>query len=80
MINKQTSIDNQVIMKHYNNKNNSKYIKQLMKHGFICQSPGKNGNKFFIYREGGERFMYHSGDAIIHLKQFLLKNYEYDLS
>ena len=66
-------------MKHYNNKYNQKILKQLSKNGFICESPGKNGNKFFIYRGGGPKFLVHSGDALIHLRQFLRKQYDYEL-
>jgi len=66
-------------MKHYNNKYNNKVIKQLTKNGFICKSPGKNGNKFFIYKGNGPKYLVHSGDAIIHLKHWLKIEYNYRL-
>ena len=67
-------------MKHYNNRYNNKIIKSLTKDGFICKHPGnKNGNKYFIYKEKGPKFLVHSGDAIIHLKQWLKKEYNYEL-
>tara|TARA_Y100001958_G_C21237203_1_gene563939 strand:- start:337 stop:537 length:201 start_codon:yes stop_codon:yes gene_type:complete len=66
-------------MKHRNNHYNNKIIKKLVKDGFTCESPGKNGNKFMIYKDDGPKYIVHSGDAKIHLKLFLRQNYEYEI-
>ena len=51
-----------------------------MKDGFTCKHPGnKNGNKFLIYKDDGPIILIHSGDAIIHLKQWLKNQYDYEL-
>jgi len=66
--------------KHYNVKFNNKVIKPLMKNGFECKISCKNGNKFWIFRDNGPRYMVHSGggEKIYELKRFLKDHYNYD--
>ena len=64
-------------MKHYNKKNNQ-FLKILERDGFTCQ-PLKNKNKFYIYKDDGERYLIHSGEGFYHpLRRFLKHNYNYD--
>lgn len=64
-------------MKHYNKKNNN-LLKILEKDGFIC-SPLKNKNKFWVYKNNGEKYLVHSGEGFYHpLRKFLKKFYNYD--
>ena len=65
-------------MKHYNKKYNSVF-KILEKDGFICEPLGKNRNKFWIYKENGEKLLVHSGEKSYHpLRRFLKKTYDYN--
>jgi len=66
-------------MKHRNNKYNNTVIKKLIKDGFTCKTPKKNGNKFKIFRGDGPMYCVHSGDAMIHLKLWLKQEYGYEL-
>lgn len=65
-------------MKHYNKKYNN-IFKILEKDGFICESLGKNRNKFWIYKDDGEKLLVHSGEKSYYpLKRFLKKTYDYN--
>ena len=66
-------------MKHYNLKYNNKIIKKLTQDGFICEIPGKNGNKFFVYRDNGPKYLVHSGGPERYLKKWLRDEYGYEL-
>ena len=64
--------------KHYNKKNNG-IFKILEKAGFDCETSGKNYNKFFVSKGGGEKYLVHPGDkAFYPLKRWLKKTYDYD--
>ena len=65
-------------MKHYNKKYNN-IFKILEKDGFTCEPLGKNRNKFWIYKEDGEKLLVHSGEKSYHpLRRFLKKTYDYN--
>ena len=65
-------------MKHYNKKNNNMF-KILEKDGFKCEALGKNRNKFWVYKNDGERYLVHSGEGSYHpLRRFLKLEYNYD--
>ncbi len=65
-------------MKHYNKKNNN-YLKILEKDGFTCQPLGKNRNKFWIYKNNGNKYLVHSGHGFYHpLRKFLKLQYNYE--
>ena len=64
--------------KHYNKKSNG-ILKILEKDGFTCEPLGKNRNKFWIYKEDGQKLLVHSGEKSYHpLRRFLKKTYNYE--
>ena len=64
--------------KHYNKKSNS-ILKILEKDGFDCETSGKNFNKFFVSRNGGQKYLIHPSEkAFYPLKRWLKKTYDYD--
>jgi len=66
--------------KHYNLKYNNKIIKKLVSDGFKCKISCKNGNKFYVYRDDGPKYLIHSGgcEKSYSLKKFLKINYDYN--
>ena len=69
-------------MKHYNNKYNQKILKQLLRDGFNIKYPGKNKNKYQVFRSDAPSLMYtiHSGGKNPqNLKKFLKDHYNYEL-
>lgn len=68
---------------HYNKVFNRKIIVVLQKAGFTCQTTTKdNKNKYWISKNGGERYLVHSGEVqrFHKLKRFLKETYSYELS
>ena len=64
-------------MKHCNRKNTN-FIKILVKDGFICE-PCRDKNKFYVYKDGGEKYLIHSGERAFHpLRRWLKNTYNYD--
>lgn len=61
-------------MKHYNKKNNCMF-KILEKDGFICEASCSGKNKFWVYKDDGEKFLVHSGERSYHPLRRFLKNY-----
>ena len=67
-------------MKHNNRKFLIDIIKPLQKDGFICETRGKNRNKFYISRGlDSPTFTVHSGDSYYPIKGWLKQKYNYEL-
>jgi len=66
--------------KHYNKKNIN-FLKVLEKDGFTCEMSGKNGNKIYISKKNGDRYLIHTGEGAFHpLRRWLKNTYDYKLA
>ena len=66
-------------MKHNNRKFLNDIIKPLQQKGFICETRGKNRNKFYISKgEKTPTYMVHSGDSYYPIQGWLKSEYGLD--
>jgi hypothetical protein len=66
-------------MKHNNRRFVNDIIKPLQQAGFVCETRGKNRNKFYISKGKNTPFYtVHSGDSYYPIRGWLKDTYNYE--
>lgn len=65
-------------MKHNNRKFINDIIKPLQQEGFVCETRGKNRNKYYISKGANTpTYTVHSGDSYYPIRGWLKEEYDF---